>query len=72
MSKLVLYTLQDCPVCQKAKQVLTGRGVAYEERVVDDRPDWQAEVVRLTRQTTVPVQVHTDGRVEIGIEGEVG
>lgn len=72
MSKLVLYTLSTCPVCIYAKKVLAEQGVSFEERVIDDRADWQSEVIRLTGQSTAPVQVHPDGRVEIGINGEVG
>jgi glutaredoxin len=72
MSKLVLYTLTSCSTCDKAKTVLTERGVAYEERILDDREDWQDEVIRISAQYSVPVQVHPDGRVEVGFEGEVG
>ncbi len=72
MSHVILYTLSTCPTCDKARQVLTERGVPFEERVLDDRADWQEEVVRLSNQYSVPVLVHPDGRVEVGIDGEVG
>ncbi len=72
MGKVIVYTLSTCPTCQKAKRVLTDRGVAFEERVLDDRTDWQNEVETLTGQYTVPVLVHPSGQVEVGIDGERG
>lgn len=72
MSKLILYTLSTCPVCDQTRETLTQRGVAFEERVIDDREDWQNEVIAMTNQYTVPVLHHPDGKVEVGFEGEVG
>ena len=40
--------------------------------MVDDRPDWEAEAIRLSGQYTVPVFVYPDGRIEVGWEGEYG
>jgi glutathione S-transferase len=51
---------------------LKQRGVAFEERMVDDRDDWVEEVLRISNQNTVPVFVHPDGRIEVGWEGEYG
>lgn len=72
MPDLILYTLSTCPTCEKARAVLTERGVAFEERVLDDREDWQVEVIGLTSQYTVPVLLYPDGRAEVGIDGEQG
>ena len=72
MSKLILYTLSTCPVCDQARERLAARGTAFEERVLDDHEGWQNEVIALTNQYTVPVLRHPDGTVEIGFEGEVG
>jgi glutaredoxin 3 len=70
--KVIMYTLATCPTCVKARKILKQRGIDFEERVVDDRPDWAMDVIRLTNQNTVPVMVWADGRVEIGIDGERG
>jgi glutaredoxin len=67
-----MYSLATCPVCFKARRVLKQRGVAFEDRVVDDRPDWCMEIVRLSNQSTAPIILWPDGRVEIGIDGERG
>lgn len=72
VAKTILYTLSTCPVCAQAKEVLAGRNVEFEERVLDDREDWQNEVIALTSQYSVPVIIHGDGRVEVGIDGELG
>ncbi len=71
MSTLVMYSLATCPTCAKARREMDETGVAYEERVVDGRPDLQQEVLRLTLQRTVPVFVK-DGRVVVGFHGERG
>ena len=69
MDKAILYTLRGCPTCEKAKRGLSQRGVQFEERMVDDNPAWWKEAVALA--ATVPILV-SDGRVEVGWQGEVG
>ena len=69
MDKAILYTLRDCPTCEKARRGLTQRGVSFEERLVDDNPAWWNEAVALA--ATVPILVQ-DGRVDVGWEGEAG
>ena len=69
MDKAILYTLRGCPTCEKAKQGLSRRGVQFEERMVDDNPAWWKEAVALA--ATVPIFV-SEGRVEVGWQGEVG
>jgi glutaredoxin 3 len=37
MAKVTVYTMNHCPYCERAKQLLKTRGVAFEEvRVADD------------------------------------
>ena len=69
MDKAILYTLRGCPTCEKAKRGLSQRGVQFEERMVDDNPAWWKEAVALA--ATVPILV-SDGRVEVGWQGEAG
>jgi len=70
--KVIMYTLATCPTCVTARRVLKQRGIAFEDRVVDDRPDWAMDVVRLSNQSSAPIIVWTDGRIEVGIDGEIG
>ena len=69
MDKAILYTLRGCPTCEKAKRGLSQRGVQFEERMVDDNAAWWKEAVALA--ATVPIFV-SEGRVEVGWQGEVG
>lgn len=65
-----MYTLRNCPTCDKAREALTERGVAFEERPVDDNEDWWEEA--LNYAFTVPVILWDNGDVEVGWEGEHG
>jgi len=56
----------------KARRVLTDEGADFEERILDDREDWQELVLAHTHQASVPVFVHPDGTWEVGFRGEIG
>ncbi len=70
--KLIMYSQEFCPTCVKARKVLTEEGVEFEERVLDDREDWQDEVLLRTKQVTVPVFLRPDGAWVVGFRGERG
>ena len=70
MSSVIMYTLRNCPTCDKARAGLLERGIEYEERRVDDSEEWWEEALKYA--FTVPVIVWGDGDVEIGWEGEHG
>lgn len=67
---VVIYTLRNCPTCDKAKTALRERGVEFEERGVDDNAEWWEEALKYA--FTVPVILWGEGDVEIGWEGEHG
>ncbi len=67
---VLIYTLRNCPTCDKAKNALQERGIEYEERQVDDNADWWEEALKYA--FTVPVIIWGNGDVEIGWEGEHG
>ncbi len=69
MATLIMYTLRTCPTCEQARQDLTADGVEFEERVIDDNPQWFEEASRLA--LTVPILVRDD-TVEVGWKGEAG
>jgi len=56
----------------KARRVLTDEGADFEERLLDDREDWQELVLAHTHQASVPVFVQPDGTWEVGFRGEIG
>lgn len=66
-----MYTLATCPTCVAAREELDAAGTVYEDRVLDAVPAYQAEVLRLTRQRTVPVFVKGE-QIVVGFHGEKG
>ena len=72
VGKVTLYSLESCPVCVKARRVLKERGIEFEDRVVDGRPDYIKDVWQASKQGTAPVILWPDGRIEVGIDGQHG
>ena len=68
--KPMVYTLTVCPACENLRNAWDQRGVAYEERRVDQSQEALDEA--LLYGDIVPIIVYPDGRVEIGFEGETG
>jgi glutaredoxin 3 len=55
MQNVKMYTTAVCPYCQRAKQLLTARGVAQIEEVrVDNLPEERIRMMDLTGRRTVP------------------
>ena len=63
----VLYVGPECPACETAKKFLELRGIAYEERSVED-PGVMEELLAITGKTTVPVLDLPTGELLIGWE----
>lgn len=76
--KIEMYTKSYCSFCFAAKNLLTKRGLAYEEIPVSDDPKAEQEMRELTGRTTVP-QIVIDGKpiggytelVDLDMEGEL-
>lgn len=54
MVAVVVYSSDWCPYCSRAKQLLAGKGVAFEEIKVDGKPELRAEMTRKAQRTSVP------------------
>lgn len=55
MPKVTIYTASYCPYCHMAKELLSRKGVAYEEIDVTDNPGLRAELTAKSGgRTTVP------------------
>jgi glutaredoxin len=67
---VIVYTLKNCDVSDKAVVGLRAQGVEFEERRVDENVAWWDEA--LNYSMTVPVIVWDNGEVEIGWVGEHG
>jgi len=69
VASLIIYTLQSCPTCVRAKRDLDADGIAYEERKIDENGAYYDEACELG--FSVPIIVR-DGKVEVGWKGESG
>lgn len=67
---VIVYSLRNCPVSEKAVAALKERGIEIEERRVDVNADWWDEA--LNYSMTVPVIIWENGEIEIGWDGEHG
>ena len=56
-----MYTTRWCGYCVRAKALLDGRGLEYEEIRLDDEPAFRQKLFDLTGGWTVP-QILVDGR----------
>lgn len=54
MVKVVVYTKENCPYCNMAKQLLTAKKVSFDEIRVDSDTQKLAEMIRLSNRRTVP------------------
>ncbi len=54
MQAVVIYSSDWCPYCIRAKQLLTSKGVNFNEIRVDGQPDLRAEMTRKAGRTSVP------------------
>ena len=54
MSNVIVYSSDYCPYCSRAKQLLSSKGVAFEEIKVDGKPQLRAEMSQKAGRTSVP------------------
>lgn len=54
MANVKIYTKIYCPACDLAKQILTQKGVSFQEFVMDDKPQELQALIEKTRMRTVP------------------
>ena len=55
MPKIIVYSKESCPYCVRAKQLLTAKGLAFEEVHVDHDPSKLDEMLaRSEGRRTVP------------------
>jgi glutaredoxin 3 len=61
MARVHVYSTRWCGYCIRAKALLEGRGIEYEEIRLDDDPAFRQRLFDLTGGWTVP-QILIDGR----------
>ena len=60
MNRIEIYTTRWCGYCVRAKALLDGKGIAYEEISLDNDPAFRRRLEELTGGWTVP-QILIDG-----------
>ena len=60
VNRIEIYTTRWCGYCVRAKALLDGKGIAYEEISLDDDPAFRRRLEELTGGWTVP-QILIDG-----------
>jgi glutaredoxin 3 len=61
MPSIKMYVKPWCPYCRRAKSLLDGKGLAYDEIDVTEDPLLEAEMIRRSGRTTAP-QIFVDER----------
>jgi glutaredoxin 3 len=61
MAKVIIYTKETCPYCDRAKQLLNHKKVGFTEIRVDLDNEKRDEMVRLSGRKTVP-QIFIDNK----------
>jgi glutaredoxin 3 len=51
---VVMYTTGWCPYCARARKLLAGKGVSFEEFNVEAQPEKRAEMQSRSGRTSVP------------------
>ncbi|MEE1924176.1 glutaredoxin 3 [Pseudomonas sp. 148P] len=54
MTQVTIYSSDYCPYCMRAKQLLSSKGVAFEEIKVDGKPQVRADMAQKAGRTSVP------------------
>jgi glutaredoxin 3 len=61
MDKILVYTLDSCPYCERAKQLLTSRNIPFQEiRVEGDDYQTRTELGKRSGMKTFPQIFHGD------------
>lgn len=54
MKPVRVYTADWCPYCNRAKNLLSSKGIPFEEINVDQEPHLRAEISQKTGHKTIP------------------
>jgi glutaredoxin 3 len=64
-----LYSISDCPWCEKVKKYLESKGVEYVNIDIEEDMEGRKELISLTKEESVPT-TYVDGSYVIGFEKE--
>ena len=66
--KVVIYSTPTCPYCKRVKQYLPQKGISYVEHNVAEDKKAAQEMMRKTKQMSVPVIVIDDDEIVVGFD----
>jgi glutaredoxin-like YruB-family protein len=66
--KVVIYSTPTCPYCKRAKHYLDQKGISYVEHNVAEDKKAAQEMMRKTKQMSVPVIVIDDDEIVVGFD----
>ncbi len=52
--KTLMYSTAYCPYCVRARMLLDGKNIRYEDIRVDEQPELRVKMQELTGRTSVP------------------
>lgn len=64
---VIVYSADWCAFCHAAKQYFDSKGVKYEDRNVEQDPDYLKESVDKSGQQGIPV-IDIDGKIIVGFD----
>lgn len=62
MAKVLIYSKQNCPYCDRAKALFKNKNISYEEIMVDAKPEVYESLKKQTGLLTVP-QIFIDDQL---------
>ena len=54
---IIIYTMHDCPFCQKAKDILKEMNIKFEERNVSESLKWRQQLLKDTNDDKLPTVI---------------
>tara|TARA_Y100000310_G_scaffold251745_1_gene258352 strand:+ start:698 stop:937 length:240 start_codon:yes stop_codon:yes gene_type:complete len=69
MKKVTIYTLDGCPHCNDAKELLKEKGVKFTEKNVSSDQRLAKEMIEKSGQRGTPVTI-IDGKIIVGFDKE--
>lgn len=61
---ITIYTTNTCAYCVMVKKWLASKGLGYEEINLEEHPEHQEEMMRMSGQMAVPVTVVADSETD--------
>lgn len=57
MTKITMYTTRTCPFCKMQKDYLSSKKIAFEEILVDEKPEEAQKMIEISGQMGVPFTI---------------